>query len=132
MLNYKKNKGWFKFSTRQSVHVKKSQAVYSTTSGKVSTTINPWFVTGFSDGEGCFHLAVNKHKRFKQGYSLGAVFKIHLHNKDLALLEKLKTYFGVGKIYELKRGTVQFQVSSIEDLKVIISHFDKYPLITSK
>jgi hypothetical protein len=94
--------------------------------------INPWYITGFSDGEGCFHLAVNKHKRFKHGYSLGAVFKIHLHSRDLALLEKIQRYFGVGKIYKLKRGTIQFQVTSIQELKVIIDHFDKFPLVSSK
>ena len=52
--------------------------------------------------------------------------------RDLALLEKIQRYFGVGKIYVLKGGTIQFQVSSIQELKVIIDHFDKYPLVTSK
>lgn len=98
--------------------------------GKVS--LDPWYITGFSDGEGCFLLAVNKHKRFKLGYSLGAVFQIHLHSRDLALLERVKDYFGVGKVYVEKNGSIQYKVSSIKDLRVIIDHFDRYPLVTSK
>jgi hypothetical protein len=105
---------------------------YSTLSTLFTRSINPWYITGFSDAESCFHLAVNKHKTFKSGYSLGAVFKIHLHEKDLALLKKIKKFFGVGEIYTLKKGTIQYQVASVKELKVIINHFNKYPLITSK
>ena len=74
----------------------------------------------------------NKHKRFKLGYSLGAIFQIHLHSRDLALLERIKSYFGVGKIFVEKNGSIQYKVSSIKDLRVIIDHFDRYPLVTSK
>lgn len=131
MLKGNKIIGWFKISTL--VLAIKFQAVYFSTSRGVSPIIiNPWYITGFSDGEACFHLAVNKHKRFKHGYSLGASFKIHLHSRDLPLLEKIKSYFGVGNIYELKKGTIQYQVTSIKELKVILDHFDKYPLVTSK
>ena len=120
---------------RRAVKLTALKAVYYSTSvgsGLSLTLINPWYITGFSDGEGCFHLAVNKHKRFKHGYSLGVSFKIHLHSRDLALLEKIKSYFGVGNIYKLKKGSIQYQITSINELKVIIDHFDKYPLVTSK
>jgi hypothetical protein len=46
--------------------------------------LNPFFIAGFTDAEGCFHIGISKHNRFKQGYSVEAVFKIHLHQKDLA------------------------------------------------
>lgn len=38
----------------------------------------------------------------------------------------------VGKITKLGAESILYRVSSIEDLKVIIAHFDKYPLITYK
>ena len=41
-------------------------------------------------------------------------------------------FFGVGKISKLGAESVQFRVSGLEDLKVIINHFDKYPLLTNK
>lgn len=39
---------------------------------------------------------------------------------------------GVGKITKLGAESIQLRVSGLEDLKVIINHFDKYPLLTNK
>lgn len=94
--------------------------------------LSPWYVTGFADAESCFHVGISKHNRFKQGYSVEAVFKIHLHQKDLALLEVIQSYFGVGNIYKLGKGSIQYQVASVKELGVILDHFDKYLLITKK
>jgi hypothetical protein len=57
-------------------------------------------------------------------------FQLGLHKKDRTVLEKIKIYFGVGKIYELAVDV--YKVQSVKDLKGIINHFDKYPLITNK
>ena len=59
-------------------------------------------------------------------------FRISLHEKDRALLELIQAFFGVGKIFQLAKDSIQYRVSSTKDLKVIIDHFDKYPLITQK
>jgi hypothetical protein len=48
------------------------------------------------------------------------------------ILENIKSYFGVGQIYEQDSLADVFKVQSVKDLKVIIDHFDKYPLITQK
>ena len=37
-----------------------------------------------------------------------------------------------GNIRKHGKDSIQYRVSSIKDLKVIIDHFDKYPLITQK
>lgn len=58
-------------------------------------------------------------------------FVISLHIKDLSVLEQIKSYFGVGKIYERSK-FVDYKVRSLKDFKVIIDHFDKFPLITQK
>jgi hypothetical protein len=56
-----------------------------------------------------------------------------LHEKDRLLLESIRTYFGgVGNITKLGKDTIQYRVNSTKDLKVIIDHFIKYPLITKK
>jgi hypothetical protein len=39
---------------------------------------------------------------------------------------------GVGNITKQGKDMIQYRVSSVKDLQVIIDHFDKYPLITQK
>jgi hypothetical protein len=94
--------------------------------------LNPHYVTGFTDGEGCFFIGVNPESKHKTGYRIKASFQIGLHEKDLALLKEIKLFFGVGNISKLGQESVQFRVSGLEDLKIILCHFDKYPLLTNK
>ena len=95
--------------------------------------LDPWFITGFIDAEGCFSIRVRKSKKTLIGWNVEAVFSINLHSRDLPLLKVIKAYFGgIGRITEGKNNCGYF-VSSIEQLTtVIIPHFVKYPLITQK
>ena len=52
--------------------------------------------------------------------------------KDQGVLVAIKNSLRVGQIYKSGLNSVQLQVRSIKELKVIIEHFDKYPLITQK
>lgn len=95
---------------------------------------NPWFITGFSDAEGCFsvNINLNKNNKLKLRWKVQAFFSITLHKKDLAILEKIKFTWGVGEIYIHGKNTVQYKVGSTKELQVIIDHFEKFPLITQK
>ena len=97
------------------------------------TILDPWFVTGFADGEGSFSVSIYKNAEFKVGWRVLLNFSIGLNEKDQTLLQEIKNYFSVGSI-NWKHGmkTIQFRVVSIENLQIIINHFDKYPLITNK
>lgn len=55
-----------------------------------------------------------------------------MHEKDRALLKLIQAFFGVGKIFKHGKYSIYYRVSSTEHLKVIIDHFDKYPLISQK
>lgn len=95
--------------------------------------LNPYFVTGFADGESCFTINIYRDKLQKQGFRVKACFVIGLHEKDRLLLESIQASFGgVGNITKLGKDTIQYRVTSIKDLKVIVDHFDKFPLITQK
>jgi hypothetical protein len=84
-------------------------------------------------GESCFGIKVYKDERRKTGYREECSFQISLHKKDLPLLILIQTSFnGVGNFTKQGKDLIQYQVSSIKDLAVIINHFDKYPLITQK
>jgi hypothetical protein len=105
-------------------------------------SLNPNFITGFVDypptlREGCFFIGLNVSKKYLTGYQVQAIFQINLHKNDSALLSKIRSYFGVGgKISKHGKTTVYLRVTSIKDLKIIISHFGKgkkkYPLSSQK
>lgn len=58
------------------------------------TTLNPYFVTGFTDAEGSFIIRVNKNSSYKTGWVVKAVFSICLHIEDLPLLLSIQEFFG--------------------------------------
>ena len=67
------------------------------------------------------------------GHQVRCVFGINLHEKDLPLLEKILEFFhGVGVIHRHGESSFSYQVSFVSDLKVVIAHFEAYPLITKK
>ena len=78
-------------------------------------------------------ISIIKASGFKLGLEIRLRFAIHLHEKDLVLLERIKNFFGVGKIFHsTARDDINYQVNSQKDLTIIINHFDRYPLITQK
>ena len=60
--------------------------------------INPWFITGFSDAEASFILSMYKDDNSKMKWRVTPNFSIHIHNKDIAILESIRNTFGVGKV----------------------------------
>lgn len=97
-----------------------------------SVQLSPWFITGFSDGESCFYVGVQKNNNSKIGWTVELIYTITLHKKDKDILEEIKNYFCVGYITQHGKNTLQYRIKSIKDLGVIIEHFSKYPLITQK
>nr|YP_010963371.1 NADH dehydrogenase subunit 2 [Harringtonia lauricola]WNK75960.1 NADH dehydrogenase subunit 2 [Harringtonia lauricola] len=96
------------------------------------SSLNPWFITGFSDAEVCFTLSVSKRKENKIGWRIFYTFQITLHDKYRNMLELIQNYFGVGSITKHRTNSVHFRVESLEDLNKILDHFNKYPLMTKK
>ncbi len=94
--------------------------------------LNPWFVTGFCDAEASFTMSVFKSKTAAIGWTIEPSFIINLHVKDIELLNNIKLFFGVGSVSTSGDKVARYRVRSREDLKVIISHFNNYPLQTTK
>ena len=93
--------------------------------------IDPYFLTGFSDAESSFVLSITKSNNVKSGWVIKPRFQIHLHKKDLFVLEAIKNFLGVGKIY-FSGDSVEYRVFSIKELKVVLNHFGKFTLISHK
>nr|AYE93323.1 LAGLIDADG homing endonuclease [Termitomyces sp.]AYE93324.1 LAGLIDADG homing endonuclease [Termitomyces sp.] len=96
------------------------------------TKINPWFLTGFVDGEGCFSIKIQHNAKLKTKWRVRPVFSITLHVKDVSLLESIKNNLGVGNISKIGEKAAMYSVDSIKEIPLIINHFDKYPLVTQK
>lgn len=123
----KVNKYWNYWIIQRSLFSTKASSVHNTTD-----KLNPNYVTGFTDGEGCFFVGISSDSRYKTGYRIKAIFQIGVHEKDLALLKQIKLFFRVGHITKLGVESVQYRVSGLKDLNLINNHFDLYPLLTRK
>lgn len=105
---------------------------YSSALQQPQQLLNPHWVTGFIDAEGCFTLGIESHPDYKIGWSVYIRFQIKLHVKDREILENMQTYFGTGRINKDKNNAVAYVVTSIKDINKILQHFYNYPLITQK
>jgi len=96
--------------------------------------LDPHWVTGFVDGDGCFSIVILKNLESKLGWRVKPVFSISLHKKDRIILEKIQSYFGgIGNIYPQSINGIQYQVFSQQELAdTIIPFFNKYTLLTQK
>nr|ADN97200.1 group I intron-encoded double motif LAGLIDADG homing endonuclease [Ophiostoma minus] len=106
---------------------KKECKFYST----LNNNINPWFLTGFIDGEGCFKISLTKVNK-AIGWKVQLFFQINLHEKDRALLKSIKNYLGVGKIHSSGKNILQYKIQTFDEFTIIIRHMEKYPLISQK
>ena len=84
-----------KFST-QAIFSKISQD-----SPRINVQLNPFYVSGFADAEASFIVTGFKRpaRDSKIGWGVRAQFQIVLHCRDLPLLEKIQTFFGVSELY---------------------------------
>lgn len=96
--------------------------------------LDPWFITGFTDGEGSFSVCVRKKSNSELGFHVSIVYSIgaEVNPLNLKLLEKVKEYFdGVGSISKSANMYI-YEVSSIKSLINIRKHFENFPLQTTK
>jgi len=74
-----------------------------------------WFLTGFTDAEGCFLISIRKSSHSRVGWNVEHKFQIGLHEKDEELLKQIQAYFGgVGKIRKVGKYNCVFIVRSLE------------------
>ena len=60
--------------------------------------LNALWIVGFTDGEGCFHISINKLSGMSLGWQVLPEFRIVQHKKDEEVLYQIKNYFGFGSI----------------------------------
>lgn len=59
--------------------------------------IDPNWLAGFVDGDGCFQVEISKSSTLKQGKQVRLTFLISQHIRDAQLMERLNSLLGCGK-----------------------------------
>jgi LAGLIDADG endonuclease len=91
------------------------------------------WVTGFVDGEGCFHVGVNPHPDLRAGAQVLPEFTVVQHERDVQLLHALKAFFGCGVVRRNHGDRMAYRVRSKEHLlDRIVPFFVQHPLKSSK
>ena len=91
------------------------------------------WITGFVDGEGCFHVGINPHAEMTAKYQVLPEFTVVQHKRDVQILHALKDYFGCGVVRTNHGDRMAYRVRSQEHLlERIVPFFIKHPLKTKK
>jgi hypothetical protein len=95
--------------------------------------LEPQWITGFVDGEGCFHVGINAHPEMSAGYQVLPEFTVVQHQRDVQILHALKDYFGCGVVRNNHAERMAFRVRGFEHLQtIIVPFFRKHTLKTKK
>ena len=105
----------------------------------MNSKLNPYYITGLVDGEGCFCVSFNNHKGNRL-LEVRLLFEIELREDDKEILERVKETLGCGSIYHLDyerykkwKPHCKYKVSNLKDITTkIIPFFTQYPLQAKK
>ncbi len=95
--------------------------------------LEPQWIVGFVDGEGCFHVAINRHAEMKLGFQVVPEFTVVRHERDAQVLYALKAYFGCGVVRRNHGSRMAWRVRGLAHLaERVIPFFEKHHLKTRK
>ena len=95
--------------------------------------LNAEWITGFVDGEGCFHVGIARHEGMSVGVQVLPEFTVVQHERDAQLLHAIKAYFGCGVVRTNHGDRLAYRVRSQQHLlERILPFFEKHPLRSKK
>jgi predicted transcriptional regulator len=94
--------------------------------------LNVKWIVGFVDGEGCFHVAINKLRGMTLGWQVLPEFRVVQHQRDEQILQNLKLFFGFGNVVLNHEYSKEFRVRGLQNLNKLVKFFKLNPLQTSK
>ena len=95
--------------------------------------LNAQWIVGFTDGEGCFHIGINKNQEMKLGVQVLPEFTVVQHEVDEQVLYALKDYFGCGVVRKNHATRFCYRVRGHDNLlHKILPFFEKHQLKTRK
>nr|YP_009493156.1 LAGLIDADG endonuclease [Ganoderma leucocontextum]AWJ63951.1 LAGLIDADG endonuclease [Ganoderma leucocontextum] len=98
--------------------------------------LDPWQVTGLTDGDGSFYVTISKSVKNEIGWSVSINFQIVAseNSANVQMLELVKSFFcNIGNISRHgSDNTIRYTVGGVSNCKIIQTHFVNYPLLTYK
>jgi hypothetical protein len=95
--------------------------------------LDPQWVVGFVDGEGCFHIGINANATMLQQRQVLPEFVVVQHNRDVNVLYALKDYFQCGVVRVNHGDRMAYRVRGFDNLRYrIIPFFERHKLKTKK
>lgn len=100
---------------------------------QLSENIDPNWLVGFVDAEGCFSVSIVGSKTYKNGYQTRAWFILTQHSRDFELMSSLVSYLGCGNLEGFGSDVIRLKVTKFSEIKdKIVPFFDKYKLESKK
>jgi LAGLIDADG endonuclease len=101
--------------------------------GHQQESLSPEWVVGFVDGEGCFYVGVNRQPTMKVGWQVLPEFRVVQHQRDVALLEQLREFFGCGQITVNHGDRKELRIRGLTELSErVVPFFRAHQLRTVK
>jgi LAGLIDADG endonuclease len=106
-------------------------------------TANPYFVldpnwiAGFVDGEGCFSVSVHRSSMMHRhgGWQLQPAFHVYQHQDHREVLAAMVPIFGCGRVRPKgpKSSVLAFVVEALQDLETaVLPFFEQHPLVVKR
>ena len=92
---------------------------------------NKW-ISGFVDGEGCFHVSINKQPKMSLGWQVLPEFRVVQHKRDENVLQQMQKTFGCGQVVVNHEDRKELRIRGLENLNRVVKFFSKYELRTMK
>ena len=94
--------------------------------------LNPDWVVGFVDGEGCFYVGINPHPEMTLGYQVLPEFRVVQHVRDQQVLYALKRFFRCGVVRRNREDRFELRIRKFSCLVKVVEFFERHPLKTKK
>jgi len=101
------------------------------------TVLDPNWIVGFVDGDGCFSVSVHRSAMMRRhgGWQLQPVFHIYQHSDHRDVLEAMIPVFGCGRVRPKgpNSSVLTFAVDGLSSLEAsVVPFFERYPPVVKR
>jgi len=99
-----------------------------------SVHLDPDWIAGFVDGEGCFSVSVHRNNFMHRhgGWQIQTVFHVYQHSDHRDVLESLRLHFGCGYVRPKgpQSSVLTYSVSALQELdEIVVPFFETHRLL---